>query len=199
MINWLVDMIVNGIILSLILSVPIFGIVYVVKKNKGKHFSSKIATFIFIHYIILLLYMTIYRDGLFMNDIHKINLNVFTVLIDGFKNLSYYDQNSAYFYVIYNVLGNILWFVPFGFLLAMLFTRLSWYKVILITCLLSISIEFTQYIFYVGVSDIDDIIFNTIGGFTGYVFYILSTRRERRYVHKDANRTFLESILIREE
>ncbi len=42
--------------------------------------------------------------------------------------------------------------------------------------LLSITIETLQYIFNVGVADIDDVILNTIGACAGY-FYILHIRK----------------------
>ena len=71
----------------------------------------------------------------------------------------------------YNVLGNIIWFIPLGVLGSTLFKEMNLYKTIMISFVLSFSIEVMQYLFYTGISDVDDLIFNCIGGICGYYIY----------------------------
>ena len=73
---------------------------------------------------------------------------------------------------------NIILFVPFGFLTA-IFLKPKFKKVIIWAILTSAGIELLQYIIsyvtgvYFRVSDINDIIFNTLGAVIGLFFYIL--------------------------
>ena len=73
-----------------------------------------------------------------------------------------------------NVFGNIALFVPIGLLLPLIF---SWtrrfYRIILISFLLSVSMELFQYLWGTGAADIDDILLNVMGGLIGYMVYIL--------------------------
>ena len=78
---------------------------------------------------------------------------------------------------IENVFGNFLLFVPFGFLLPLLWNKYNnWLRVLGLAFMLSISIEMIQlanriFELYRSV-DIDDIILNTSGALAGYYFFI---------------------------
>lgn len=77
--------------------------------------------------------------------------------------------------LFYNVVGNIAWFVPLGMALPQVSSRLKHlWQALVIGLLLSCTIEGLQYLFYTGISDIDDIIFNTIGAGVGWVLALLS-------------------------
>lgn len=62
---------------------------------------------------------------------------------------------------------NILLFFPFGILIVFLCSRLKLWKVLLLSFLLSLTIEITQFITERGFFQIDDIWLNTLGGFLG--------------------------------
>jgi glycopeptide antibiotics resistance protein len=83
------------------------------------------------------------------------------------------DQVPYYRYLfIRNIVGNIIVLIPWGLLVPLLFQKLGTFKAIVITTVLfSFFIESTQYIFLIGVFDIDDIIYNTTGAIIG--FYLL--------------------------
>ena len=70
---------------------------------------------------------------------------------------------------IENLAGNIIGFMPFGFILPLLarkFQKLS--TVTLATFCLSLTFELLQLIFEFGSFDVDDLILNTAGGILGY-------------------------------
>lgn len=76
--------------------------------------------------------------------------------------------------ILINLAGNIVAFMPLGFLLPLVFKRTGRLIVItLITLLTSTTAEICQYIFNVGGLDIDDVLLNTIGGVLGYLIYTL--------------------------
>lgn len=87
-----------------------------------------------------------------------------------FEEMFRYEFGTKLFYK--NVVGNMLMFVPYGFFIAyFLKTKKPW-LVLLLTTLVSITIEITQLL--IGrVFDVDDIILNIVGGVSGYIIYYL--------------------------
>lgn len=70
----------------------------------------------------------------------------------------------------HEVLLNIFLFIPFGFLLPWA-TKLSFKKTLLIGFVFSTLIEATQYIFYLGLCEFDDVFHNTLGTAIGYWYW----------------------------
>jgi glycopeptide antibiotics resistance protein len=99
---------------------------------------------------------------------HALNLVPFKVFTD-FKN-----NSGAGIYNYYsNLIGNIILFLPYPIVLILAFKIHKISTILLLTITLSFSIELLQFIFKVGVADIDDIILNTIGACAGYACYLL--------------------------
>jgi colanic acid biosynthesis glycosyl transferase WcaI len=69
-----------------------------------------------------------------------------------------------------NIFGNILLFFPLPVILKWSLKAYKFSTVLMISMLLSITIESLQYIFKVGVADVDDVILNTVGACIGYYF-----------------------------
>lgn len=67
-----------------------------------------------------------------------------------------------------NSLGNTLLFVPVGMLLA--YRRRPLLRAALAGFLISLTIEVIQYVFVLGFSDVDDLLFNTLGAVLGVWF-----------------------------
>lgn len=74
-----------------------------------------------------------------------------------------------------NLLGNIVCFMPFGFLLSNVLKHLkpSFSLILGQSVLISICVELIQLMTKVGSCDIDDVILNTLGGLCGYGMYVL--------------------------
>ena len=71
-----------------------------------------------------------------------------------------------------NTLGNVFLFMPLGACLVVMGqnsrrVRFGRGGTILLAMMLSLGIEFTQYIFSLGFSDVDDLVFNTLGASLG--------------------------------
>ena len=70
-----------------------------------------------------------------------------------------------------NIFGNILLFIPYGFL-GIMYPKLNQLKWFLFAFFIVINIvEFSQYYFKRGFADIDDIILNTTGAVIGFCIY----------------------------
>ncbi len=84
-------------------------------------------------------------------------------------------------YVLLNIGGNILLFVPFGAILPVVhryFGRPG--RTILSGALLSAGVEGAQYITMRGRCDIDDVLLNTFGCAAGYLLFACIRRLRRR-------------------
>ena len=95
----------------------------------------------------------------------------FRVNLFPFVNLFDYDSMRD---LLLNVIGNIAMFIPSGIVLPIIYKKLdSFAKVIFAGGGISLCIEIIQLPFHVRVSDIDDLILNTVGVILGYGIYAL--------------------------
>lgn len=77
-----------------------------------------------------------------------------------------------------DVLGNILIFIPFPFLLLFLLGFKNYRRLLLLSFVSSAGVELLQFITNVGVADIDDILFNTLGAAIGkLMMYMVALMR----------------------
>ena len=84
--------------------------------------------------------------------------------------------------VFLNLGGNIIGFLPFGFIMPILHPNLKrGWLVILMGCLLSCCVECLQFIFRVGSCDIDDVILNTTGTAVGYLLFTICNLIRRHH------------------
>jgi len=148
------------IIMSVILSsIRITSII----KNKEKFvLYDELLKLGFLIYIISLFYVVTFQD-----------VSWSTSNFIPFKEMFRYRIFSTMFFK--NVIGNMIMFMPYGFFISYIL-KLNKKKIVLILSLLvSITIEVTQLI--IGrVFDVDDILLNIIGGFIGYFIYRLITK-----------------------
>ncbi|MGX2959621.1 VanZ family protein [Peribacillus sp. JNUCC 23] len=109
-----------------------------------------------------------------------------------FKTINFYLFLADNLYIrIENLAGNIIGFMPFGFILPLLtkkFQKLS--TVTLATFCLSLTFELLQLIFKFGSFDVDDLILNSVGGILGYLpikLVILFARLKKKKVNGNVN------------
>ena len=65
-------------------------------------------------------------------------------------------------------INNILFFIPFG----MLIPLKQWWKILLAALCFSIVIEACQYVFALGLCELDDVISNTLGAMIGFWIWV---------------------------
>ena len=84
--------------------------------------------------------------------------------------------------VFLNIFGNVLAFMPFGFFLPVIWVRTRhWYITVLLSFAMSLLVETMQLVGKVGSFDVDDLLLNTIGGFAGYIIFVLARGVWERY------------------
>lgn len=113
----------------------------------------------FLLYSLILFYVVTFQD-----------VNYGTNNFIPFKEIMRYELGSSFF--IHNVLGNILLFIPFGFFVSYILKTKKPQYILIITFITSLVIEFTQLL--IGRTfDVDDVFLNIIGGFLGYLIYLI--------------------------
>lgn len=79
--------------------------------------------------------------------------------------------------IMLNLLGNSLMFVPVGIVYPIVYKKLNTHvKVIAAGIGFSLAIELLQLLFFDRVSDVDDLILNSLGYVLGYLIYLLVKR-----------------------
>lgn len=78
-----------------------------------------------------------------------------------------------------NLLGNIIPFMPLGFLLPLFYRTISWKGVLGIAIAFSLCIETLQLVLHTGTFDVDDILLNALGVMLGYGVFLLLAKRMR--------------------
>ncbi|MCH4172110.1 MAG: VanZ family protein [Lactobacillus sp.] len=144
-------------------------------RHKPMQWRREVKVMIFTVYILMLLSLTVFRgiyfpwqiQWHFQRPLSQINL---TPLVQTLK----LTQGRSPLDFFYNSLGNIFWFLPFGIGAPILSAKhRSFWTITFAGIVLSVSIEIMQFLLYTGVSDIDDVIFNTLGTMIGYALYAL--------------------------
>ncbi|KKM09445.1 hypothetical protein SY88_18925 [Clostridiales bacterium PH28_bin88] len=103
----------------------------------------------------------------------RYNLAPFNSLVYYIK--SYNDMNIDTWFL--NLFGNVIMFMPLGFLLPLLLTKMAKWRQILYASILTSSIlEILQFGLGKGSLDVDDILLNTVGGVIGYSIFLMGAK-----------------------
>jgi glycopeptide antibiotics resistance protein len=82
-----------------------------------------------------------------------------------------------------DLIGNVVIFIPFPFLLCYLLGIKSYRKLLFISACTSFCVEAIQYLLNIGVADIDDLLLNTIGASIGLLLlYVASSKNNSSMV-----------------
>lgn len=132
-------------------------------------------------YLCILFTLTFDLDGIWANLYYGGGLPNFRFFSGG-VSLSLLPQvnNSWEFFML---LGNLLFFLPLGFLVPLLFPRGRWHFTLLCGAGLSLFIECVQRV--IGRSfDLSDILLNALGALVGFLLFLLLRRVASRFVSR---------------
>lgn len=126
---------------------------------------------LFVLYIALAVYFLFFSDSFdrtMISDSYRYNLEPFAEIKRFIINREQLGIKS----LMINIVGNVICFMPFGFLLPTI-TKNKIVKnvvgVFVCTVLFTLAVETIQLVTKVGAFDIDDIMLNTLGGVLGYL------------------------------
>ena len=145
---------------------------YVEKLEDKKKILNLSHLIVFIYYVILMFNMAIFAR---YNSINSYNLIPFKSIIDIIKNDDFYS-------IIINVFGNLVIYMPLEYFLIELFKVKKFLTNFVLSFGIILLTELIQYIFKIGVFDVDDLILCTLGVIIFYIFYIkIKKKLEQSY------------------
>lgn len=143
-------------------------------------------------YLVMLIRIVLFKQAALYNLFAAIGSMDRTISIIPFKSLfDMINNNISATRILENVLGNIAIFIPFGLLFPIIQKDKS-PKIMLYGLITSAGIEIIQYVFALGSSDIDDLVFNTSGAIIGYALYKIIRQKS----HTDTSSMISIIILV---
>lgn len=123
---------------------------------------KKFYKFIILPYTIFLLYLMFFGMGRLQYEDNIVRIKPIV------STIWFIQETISWLDIIRIVLGNVVMFIPFGFL-GWIFPQLKNLKSLIITFVSAIVIvEALQYFSRLGVFDVDDVLLNTFGVFLGW-------------------------------
>lgn len=150
--NWPMFLIFTTVIVTI-------RIIYLIVHRDKFVLYKELFMLAFLIYAMLLFYVVTFQD-----------VNYGTNNFIPFKEIFRYEIGSKVF--VKNILGNIILFIPFGIFVSYILETRRPMFIVIISLITSGVIEYTQL--RIGRTfDIDDIILNVVGGFVGYLVYLI--------------------------
>ena len=145
-------------------------------KDSTKRKIRFLSVLLFILYVLLLVYFLFFSEeyGRVTAEerVYRYNLVPFVEI----RRFWIYRKQLGMFALITNLFGNVIGFIPYGFILPVIVA--SGFS-------LSLLVETVQLIAKVGCFDVDDLILNTLGAAIGYMlFAVCNYLRRKRYGEK---------------
>lgn len=152
-------LILSSFFRALLFFLPCLLFLWLARYRKKGFYKKDILSVLFLFYLLFLFFITVYRDGLHPGEGGSLNGIPF-------RDLAEMLLRGEYGSFLYLFIGNIIWFIPFGFLLPQI-KPYSFRRTVLLGFLTSLLIEGLQYLFATGISETDDLILNTLGAVLG--------------------------------
>lgn len=103
---------------------------------------------------------------------HPWNVGGYPFFTQGSVNFQLFRTFRGDNWSVYNLLGNVIMFLPFGFFPALLWRKYTWWRALLTGFAVTAFIECCQLC--VGRAfDVDDLLLNTVGAMLGYWLWLL--------------------------
>jgi glycopeptide antibiotics resistance protein len=138
--------------------------------KNGKKMIRIVSWLVFIIYLVALVYFLFFSEqmGRTPSDNYKYSL----VPLKEIRRYVTYWRTIGSFYALLNLLGNVICFIPFGFVLPIISRQQRKFaRITLLSFLSSLLVELIQLVSKVGSFDVDDMILNTLGGVIGYLLF----------------------------
>ncbi|HJB28100.1 MAG TPA: VanZ family protein [Candidatus Blautia faecavium] len=154
-------------------------------KKETKRIIRKTGVFLFVIYVLLLMYLLFFSEGYGRvaeaEREYRYNLVPFVEI----RRFWIYREQLGVFALFTNLIGNVLGFIPYGFILPVIHNGLrSGFLIILSGFGLSLCVETIQLVTKVGCFDVDDLILNTLGAALGYLAFAVCDYLRRKYYGK---------------
>ena len=154
-------------------------------KKETKHIIRTLGTVLFILYVLALIYFLFFSEeyGRVAMEEREYRYNLIPFV--EIRRFWVYRKQLGFLAVFTNLFGNVIGFLPFGFILPVILERMrSGWLIILAGFGLSVTVEVIQLITKVGCFDVDDMILNTAGAALGYLLFFICNHLRRKIYGK---------------
>ena len=152
------------------------------KKNRHR----KQGFVLLILYLVLLTYYLFFAEAMGRTPDSHTEYSYNLVLFKEIKRFIVHREILGYKAVVLNLVGNVVAFMPFGFILPEVWDQLNrWYTITILGFLFSLGIESAQLTARVGSFDVDDLLLNTTGALIGYFAFVLAKGVWNNYCGKN--------------
>ncbi len=151
------------------------------KFTEFKKRTKVLCWILFALYLAVMIYFLFFADMLGRTDTAQTYDNNLTLFRE-IRRFWVYRRQIGFRYVFLNLAGNVLVFMPFGFLLPIMSKKLRGFlRIVLLGLALSLIVECIQFVTNTGCFDVDDLLLNTIGTALGFaIFAIMQQIRKVR-------------------
>ena len=152
-------------------------------KESTKRKINCLSVLLFILYVLLLVYFLFFSEeyGRVAAEerMYRYNLIPFVEI----RRFWIYRKQLGVFAVFTNIFGNVIGFIPYGFILPVIAHKCRKGTFIISSGFaLSLLVETVQLFARVGCFDVDDLILNTLGAAIGYLLFVVCNYlRRKRY------------------
>lgn len=154
-------------------------------KKETKKIIQRLGWVAFAAYVILLIYLLFFAEeyGRYFTVEREYRYNF--VPFAEIRRFWMYREQLGTFAFLSNIAGNIIGFLPFGFMLPIVAEKMrSGFLIIMSGFALSMTVELIQLATKVGCFDVDDLILNTLGAAIGYLLFAICNYIRRKYYGK---------------
>lgn len=151
-------------------------------KKETKRIIRKGGTALFVLYVLLLMYFLFFSEGYgrvaHAERAYRYNLTPFMEI----RRFWTYRSQLGTTALFTNIFGNVIGFIPFGFILPIIADRMrSGFLICMSGLGVSLTVECIQLVTKVGCFDVDDLILNTLGAALGYFIFVICNYIRRTY------------------
>lgn len=154
-------------------------------RNETKKLIRRIGLGLFVLYMLLLLYFLFFSEeyGRVAEAEREFRYNIIPFV--EIRRFWVYRRQLGLLALMTNICGNVVGFVPYGYILPVVSRRMqNGFLIVLSGFCLSLAVEIIQLITKVGCFDVDDIILNTLGAALGYLLFVICNIIRRKYYGK---------------
>ena len=141
------------------------------KKNRHR----KHAFVLLILYLVLLTYYLFFDEAMGRTPDLRSEFHYNLTLFKEIRRFIVHSNILGSKAVMLNLFGNVIAFMPFGFILPEVWDELNhWSTITMMGFLFSLCVELIQLVGRVGSFDVDDLLLNTIGALVGYFVFVFA-------------------------
>ncbi|WP_432408136.1 VanZ family protein [Wukongibacter sp. M2B1] len=151
------------------------------RKDKISSIVVSIGLAVYVSFLIWRMFFYAYRD---VYRVKSSNLEYNLIPFKTITNFIMHFKSYNLEVLLYNILGNIIVFIPLGLLISsILKEKKNAIKTMTVSLLFILCAETMQLVLRVGVFDIDDIVLNLVGCYIGHIGF----RKIRKYYKGDVS------------